>query len=467
MTGNGRPLAPYLRQSRAKERTISIEEQRRDIQRWAAANGVELAPEIVEQNVSGSKSWRERALGDAVDACERGEVSGIIVAWQDRLSRENGRATAEVWEALEHAGARLVCAAEGLDTATGDHEMLFAIKAAIAREQWKRYRANWERSQRSATERGIPNGQAPYGYRKRPDGRLEIYEPGARKVREAFRRRASGEPYAQIGRRFGWGHSTTRQLLVNTAYLGIVRCGAHVNENAHDAIVTREQFDAANAARTVQPVPPGDTTRDRILLGLARCAGCGHTLKVVRRGRADGSYAVSYFCKNAATEPCEDRAFVHADDLDAFVAEWFSSALVRAPRMVDVVAAGRDLEQAQDEQVKVEAQLNAYVENADATDAVLFQRGFSSRQKRVEDARAQVRDLLSRVTRIPVGGSLIDLWAGFDSRERRDVLGGFINQVVVSRGASSDLAGNVRIDWLDGSVAYVSNVKSRVRVAAA
>jgi hypothetical protein len=42
-------------------------------------------------------------------------------SWQDRLSRENGRATAEVWEALDKAGARLVCAAEGLDTATGDH----------------------------------------------------------------------------------------------------------------------------------------------------------------------------------------------------------------------------------------------------------------------------------------------------------------------------------------------------------
>jgi hypothetical protein len=31
MQGNGRPLVPYMRQSRAKERTISIEEQRRDI----------------------------------------------------------------------------------------------------------------------------------------------------------------------------------------------------------------------------------------------------------------------------------------------------------------------------------------------------------------------------------------------------------------------------------------------------
>jgi hypothetical protein len=95
MKSNGRPLIPYMRQSRAKERTISIDEQRRDIRRWADAAGVELAAEVVEQNVSGSNPWRERGLGEAVDACSRGEASGIIVAWQDRLSRENGRATAE------------------------------------------------------------------------------------------------------------------------------------------------------------------------------------------------------------------------------------------------------------------------------------------------------------------------------------------------------------------------------------
>ena len=54
------PLIPYMRQSRAKEATISIEEQRRDIRRWAEAAGVTLADEVVEQGVSGNKSWRER-----------------------------------------------------------------------------------------------------------------------------------------------------------------------------------------------------------------------------------------------------------------------------------------------------------------------------------------------------------------------------------------------------------------------
>jgi DNA invertase Pin-like site-specific DNA recombinase len=93
MTGNGSPLIPYLRQSHAKERTISIEEQRRD-----------LAPEIAEQNVSGSKPWRDRALGAAIEACERGDVAGIIVAWQDRLSREN--------VSLPYSGR--VCASTGM-----------------------------------------------------------------------------------------------------------------------------------------------------------------------------------------------------------------------------------------------------------------------------------------------------------------------------------------------------------------
>ena len=115
-----KPLVPYMRQSRAKERTISIEEQRRDIQAWARSNKVALAAEVIEQGVSGSKPWEERAPGEAVDACRRSEAAGIIVAWQDRLSRENGRATAEVWEALEQAEARLVAVNDGLDTDNGD-----------------------------------------------------------------------------------------------------------------------------------------------------------------------------------------------------------------------------------------------------------------------------------------------------------------------------------------------------------
>jgi hypothetical protein len=247
-------------------------------------------------------------------------------------------------------------------------------------------------------------------------------------------------------------------------YLGVVRHGQFRKENAHPAILSQELFDAANAARTVQPVPPGDTTKDRLLIGIARCRGCGRTLKTVRRKRADGSYVVSYYCKNAASQPCPERTFVHADELDAFVADWFAAALRNVPRMVDVVAASRDLEQAQAKLAKAQTQLNAYNETADAIDKVRFLQGFDARQRRVDEATERVRQLSARLRRLPTGGPLIALWENFDVLERRDVLAKLLAVVDVARGAHGNLAGNVRILWADGTVAQD---EARVRVAAA
>jgi DNA invertase Pin-like site-specific DNA recombinase len=469
MTSNGKPLVPYMRQSRRKEQTISIEEQRRDIQAWAHSNGVALAPEIVEQGVSGSKPWRERALGEAIALCERGEAGGIIVAWQDRLSRENGRATAEVWEALENAGARLVCAAEGMDTASGDHELTFTLKAAIARDQWKRHGANWKGSRRSAVERGVFPGRTPIGYRKSRGKPFTIDRRQAPKVRQAFELRLAGEPYSAIGRRFGWSHSTARQILANPVYTGVIQHGPFVMENAHPAIVDKALFDAVQGARTVRPVPPGKTTEDRLLLGLARCASCGKALRVRHRKRADGSTVSSYFCVNAASVPCQAQGWVRAENLDAFVDAWFTQAIRQVPRMVDVVAAGLELQQAQEALVKAEAQLNRYAENVAIDDLAVFQRGIDARQKRVREARARVQQLAARLPRLPASGPLWAHWERFDVARRRSTLAAIVDRVVVRKGAGADLEGNVQIFWTGGDLAFpdVSDDEGAVRVVAA
>src|SRR5713101_385440 len=193
----GKRLIPYLRQSRKKEVTISLDEQRVAITAWAERQGVELAAEIVERGVSGSKSWRERELGKAVEACEQGRAAGILVAWQERLSRENGLATAEVWQALEQAGVRFVAVGDGIDTASGDHELLFSIKAAIARDQWKRYRTNWFNARRNAIERGIhPSTYVAVGYRR---NRVES--------------RLSGAARASLSREERWADPVVGQLV--------------------------------------------------------------------------------------------------------------------------------------------------------------------------------------------------------------------------------------------------------------
>jgi DNA invertase Pin-like site-specific DNA recombinase len=455
----------YIRVSdtkgRSGERFLSPDIQRDTIERLAAAKGVKLGEVVEELDVSGGQKIEDRELGRLVERVERGESAGVIV-WNFKRFSRNMLDAVETTIRIRDAGGRLI--AEDFDSAQPMGKAMLGLLAGLAEEELDARREGWRQARKRSVERGVPNGRAPFGYCKLEDGRLAIVKADAKIVEKVFKQRAAGVAFSQIARERGWSHSTTRQILANVAYRGVARSGEFVKEDAHPAIISRDLWNAAQTGRVRQGAPPGETTKDRLLLGIARCAGCGKSLKVVRRKRADGSFVVSYFCKDAASERCPDRAFVHAEELDGFVAAWFEEALASAPRMIDVVSAGRELEQAQAAQFEAEAQLHAYIENADALDKALFQRGLSARQDRVNPARERVRQLSARLTRIPAGGTLSDLWRDFDALERRDVLCGFLGTVRVARGASSDLPAHVSIVWSDGTSA---DDEARIAVAAA
>jgi DNA invertase Pin-like site-specific DNA recombinase len=289
-------LIPYVRQSRKKEETISLDDQLKSIRTWAASAGVELASEVVEQGVSGSKAWRERELGRAVEACQRGEADGIVVAFQDRLSRESGIGTAEVWEALEKAGARLVASSEGLDTATGDHELLFSIKAAIAREQWKRHRLNWCNAKHAAWERGDYVASAPPGY---DHGSGLTPNADAAVVRRAFELRAASPraKWSEIWTLFEaagvrtkfdgetWRPDALRRVLRNETYTGKHSCTCGCGESVMRPeweIVPGWLWRKAQAGKKPKTVSRGEGYA--IGQGLIRCETCGAGL-----GRSNGN----------------------------------------------------------------------------------------------------------------------------------------------------------------------------------
>jgi hypothetical protein len=97
--------------------------------------------------------------------------------------------------------------------------------------------------------------------------------------------------------------------------------------------------------------------------------------------------------------------------------------------------------------------LSAYVENADALDRALVQRGLSVRLRRVEEAADRVRHLSAHLTRLSSGGSLLSILNDLEPLERRQVFAGFLESVVVRRGASRGLPGHVEILWADGTIA--------------
>jgi DNA invertase Pin-like site-specific DNA recombinase len=436
-------LVPYLRQSRKKEVSISIEDQRREIKRWTAAQNppVKLAPEVVEEGVSGSKPWRERELGRAVEACERGEAAGIIVAYQDRLSRENGLGTAEVWDALDRAGARLICAAEGLDTVTGDHEMLFQIKAAIAREQWKRYKANWANARRDAVERGVHLASVPVGYRANPTG----YHPSGRPIHgpllvdpatapaitALFKLRAAGASWGECQAlllehsiEHGRSLSATRKIVANKVYKGVAYGGDNRKEGAHQALVDPTTWRAAQPKQGAARQSEG-----ALLGGLIRCASCGRLMTP-----GDGRYR----CRPKLTKgaACAAPASCKAAEIDQRVEDFFTFTVApaltasREAVTVDVSAAEIALASAR----AARESLWDLADDLTALDSEGFKQKLAEKvaaQQAAEDALRQAREAAGASSQIK---SVLEAWPELPVAERRRWLKQFGCQVTARRG---------------------------------
>jgi DNA invertase Pin-like site-specific DNA recombinase len=415
-----KPLIPYLRQSRAKEKTISIEEQRRIIHTWAKQHGVELGAEVIEQGVSGSKNWRDRELGQVIDTCADGAAQGVVVAFQDRLTRENGLGTAEVWAALETAHARLVCAGEGLDTATGDHEMLFQIKAAIAREQWKRHRTNWLSARQNAVERGVSVSRANAGYKKDEDTGKLVPNEDAPRILAAFEARAKGATFASIAKQLEgvttsqgnttWSETNVRRLLSNRVYLGEVRSGEYVNTEAHESIVGPGLFSKVQAL--ARKPRTGDYARKEKhpLSGLLRCASCGSALTPdYSTGKGNGKKYRFFRCSNR--QQCSAKVTIGLDTIQSYVDAYVYEAVQGTnSALVLPTASAPDNGPLESELLEAEAELKLYVETTSisAIGAELFTAGLTQRQERVKQTQEALAEATPQAVDYDIPAELAD-----------------------------------------------------------
>ena len=95
-----------------------------------------------------------------------------------------------------------------------------------------------------------------------------------------------------------WSKMGVSALVKNPVYLGQARSGKVVNDSAHEPIVSRAEFDAAQAVKkSVFAQHDGSVASQAMLGGLARCAGCGHTLKITGyTDRKSGERRATYYC---------------------------------------------------------------------------------------------------------------------------------------------------------------------------
>ena len=446
----------YVRVSRVGGRVgesfISPEVQRQKIEGWAGLHGVRIVRWWEELDQSGRK--RDRPMfQEALARCERGESGGIVVARFDRFARSAVDALESI-KRLNEAGARLVSVEDNFDGSTPMGRFAIGILTLIAELELERITENWDTAVSEAVKRGVHiSARVPVGYRKLGKGKgLEPIEPAASVVAEVFRQRAVGASYSDLARFLEqqgvlpstgnphWSPNGVVTLLKNRVYLGEARSGKAVNPNAHTAIVTRAEFDAAQAARSVLPTPKNALASEALLKGLARCAGCGHTLKITGAYlRSAGRRVPNYYCHGRyAKGLCPARATIIATRLDPYVESVVLAALRReGGPLAQAMAASNQLEAAHRAVEETEHELALYLE-ADLISVVgheVFRRGVETRQRAVDSARITLAELQqqSQLAEDLLTGDLLEAWPTLTIQEKRLLLHGILDEVVVSR----------------------------------
>jgi site-specific DNA recombinase len=450
----------YIRVSdvggREGDRYASPSLQRKAIEDAAKRIGERLCEVVTEEDVSGAKRAEHRGLGYLIERCERGESSGIIVSNIDRLSRGSLKESAEIYERLDQVGARLIAALEGVDSHAPGAELTFGMLALIARQQWRRIQRSWKSARSRAIDRGAYPTKTPWGYDRDEDGRLVPNEGLAPIIRDLFARRARGATISDLAafladvppptseRASGsWSHSTIAQVLRNPAYTGEARHGEFLNENADPAILSRAEFDAVQVARPIR-TPKGDPrSNEALVAGIARCAGCGHTLKIVQGYGGK----LRYYCKGPySSGTCPARCLIRVDELDPYVEDWFLAAIRDEVRIAKAVEANGKLDTAQQALELAEARLAAYVETADTLDRKLYLRGLEARQRTVELAKLDLAELHSRASLLgdAPSGDLVATWPDLSVVEKRRLIAALVDGIRVSKG-DGDAVGRVQL----------------------
>jgi DNA invertase Pin-like site-specific DNA recombinase len=153
------------------------------------------AERVFAEKISGAVTDR-RQLAKAIAVLQEGDT--LLVCRLDRLARST-RDLLNVLATISDKGAGFKSLADAMiDTTTAHGKLIIAVLGALAEFERSMILARTADGRRRAMARGVQFGRKP---------KLSQFQ-----VSEALRRRADGEPMADIGRSYGVSHSTISRL---------------------------------------------------------------------------------------------------------------------------------------------------------------------------------------------------------------------------------------------------------------
>lgn len=332
---DGKPKAVlYLRQSVAREESISLELQETAGRQYAEQQGYEVVAVESDPGISG-RTWKRPAVVRVMAMIEDGNAD-VIVLWKwSRLSRSR-LDWAVAADRVETAGGRIESATEPLDVSTSTGRLARGMLTEFAAFESERIGDVWKESHARRVSQGLPaNGKPRFGYQYT---RAEGFTPdpvSGPVLAQMYRRYISGQSvyslvqWANEGPTrpvtgYGvssdglWSARTIRRILDQGFGAGyITRHGERV-PGAHEAVISQAEFEEYLSRRETRRVSRRTERSEYLLSGLIRC-DCGSTMNAGLFGTAK---TAKYRCKASAEKRAHTGGYVTTTVVEAAVLAW-------------------------------------------------------------------------------------------------------------------------------------------------
>ena len=343
----------YMRLSRDDEKTtesVSIENQRIILRKYATERGGTVIDEYVDDGYSGTSFDRPEIKRLLLDA-QSGKIDTIIVKDLSRFGRNYIQVGQYIDYIFPAYGIRFIAINDNVDTADRNSTAMDMMPIMNVFNEWhaantsKKIRAVLEAKQRAGK---YTSWNYSYGYKVgKDDNRTAVIdEPAAEVVRRIFELRAEGNSTRTIARILTddgvqnptsyftrlngekwnrpckpyWWPSTVADILSNPVYIGVtvqhkttgvsyknrkkINIPASeriIKENAHQPIISRELWDKVqDMNRTVSRGKADKSGNIHALSGLLVCADCGGKLKLKTAGKTykdSNAVRCGYYCR--------------------------------------------------------------------------------------------------------------------------------------------------------------------------
>lgn len=349
-------VAAYCRVSTdSAEQLVSLETQKLHYETYIKANPTwEFVGIYYDEGISGTKKENRSELLRLISDCEQKKVDFIVTKSISRFAR-NTTDCLELVRKLVDIGVFIYFEKENLNTKSMESELMLSILSGLAESESVSIAEN----NKWSVQRRFQNGtykmsSTPYGY-DYIDGEMVVNKEQAEIVKFIFAEALSGKGTDKIAKELiakgiptkrggKWKSTTIRGILANEKYLGDVifqktytdsQFNRHINygekdqyyiENHHEAIVSREDFDAVDLIINQRGKEKGiekgvGKYQSRYpFSGKIICSECGSSFKRRVHGSNDNKY-IAWCCQKHLSNVKEcSMLFIREDNIEgAFI----------------------------------------------------------------------------------------------------------------------------------------------------